>query len=69
MQNVKNKRKQNPNKTKQQAHRYREKEVDWGLGKMGEGDQKVQTSSYKIKKISNGDVMYSMMTNNTLLHI
>ena len=39
-----------------------------GVGKTGEGGQKVQTSSYKI---SPGDVMYSMVTivNNTVLHI
>ena len=30
--------------------------VGWGVGEMGEGGQKVQTSSYKI---SHGDVMYS----------
>ena len=36
------------------------------VGKMGEGGQKVQTSSYKI---SPGDVMYSMVTivSNTIL--
>ena len=38
------------------------------VGKMGEGGQKVQTSSYKI---SHGDVRYSMVAavNNTVLHI
>ena len=37
----------------------------WGLGKMGEGRQKVQTCSYKIK--SRESVMYTMATivNNT----
>ena len=39
----------------------------WGMGKMADGDQKVQTSSYKI---SYEDVMYSMLTIvNNVLHI
>lgn len=38
-----------------------------GVDKMGEEDQKVQISSYKI---SHGDVKYSMMIIvNTILHI
>ena len=38
-----------------------------GVGEMGEGGQRVQTSSYKC----HGDVMYSMVTivNNTVLYI
>ena len=40
--------------TKNQAHKYREQIGGWGgvavVGKMGEGGQKVQTSSYKINK-------------------
>ena len=41
------------------------------MGKMGEGDQKVQTSSYKVSPISHGNVMYSIaaIINNTVLHI
>ena len=40
-----------------------------GVGKMGEGSQKVQTSSYKVNK--SWDVIYSMVTivNNTVLYI
>lgn len=39
-----------------------------GVGKIGEGGQKVQSSNYKI---SPGDVMYSMVTlvNNNVLYI
>ena len=42
--------------------------VSRGGGQMGKGDQKVQTSSYKI---SDPDVMYSMETtvNYIVLHI
>lgn len=38
-----------------------------GMWKMGEWDQKAQTSSYKV---SHRDIMYSMVTavNNTVLH-
>ena len=57
-----------------QVHRYREQIGGcqrWTFGRggeMGKGDQKVQTSSYKI---SHEDAMYSMVTivNNTVLHI
>ena len=42
----------------------------WGLGmgRMGEGGQKIQSSSYKI---SHGEIMYNVVTivNNTVLHI
>ena len=39
-----------------------------GVGKMGKGSQKLQSSIYKI---SHEEVMYSMVTivNNTILHI
>ena len=33
-----------------------------GVGKMGEGGQKKQTSSYKILYINAGDVIYDMVT-------
>ena len=41
----------------------------WEVAKTSEGDRKVQTSTYK--KISLGDVMYSLVTvvNNTVLYI
>ena len=58
-------------KNKNQAHRYRD-QIDgcqrWGsgVGKIGEGGQKVQAFSYKI---SHGDGKYSMVTIvNTILH-
>lgn len=34
----------------------------WGVGKMGEGGQKKQTSSYKILYINARDVIYDMVT-------
>ena len=39
-----------------------------GIGKMGEGAPKIQTSSSKIKRP--GDIMYSIVTvvNNTVLY-
>ena len=41
----------------------------WGVGEMGEGGQKVQTSSYRINKSWN--VMCSVVTvvNNTVLYV
>lgn len=40
----------------------------WRVGKMGEGGQKVQTSSYKV---NSGDVMYNMViiVNSTELYM
>ena len=42
--------------------------LSWTLSEIGKGDQKVQTSRYKI---SPGDVTYSMMTtvDNNVLYI
>ena len=37
-------------------------EVGGGVGEVGEGHQKVQTSRYKINVTCHGDVMYSMVT-------
>ena len=41
----------------------------WGGGKMGEGSQKVQTSSYETNK--SWDIMNSIVTivHNSILHI
>lgn len=43
-----------------------QREGDWGLGKMGEGGQKLHVSSYKINKP--GDAVYGIMgiVNNTI---
>ena len=40
--------------------------AELGGGKIGDGGQKVQTSSYKINP---GDVMYSMVYNKVLLTV
>ena len=55
------------NKNKK-PHRYMWLLPQAGEGKLGEGGQKVQTSSYKISK--SWDVIYSMLTtaNNALLY-
>lgn len=44
-------------------------EGDWKVGKMGEGDQEIETSSHKINKAC--DVTYSMLAivNNILVQI
>ena len=43
----------------------------WGVSEMGEGSQKVQTSSYKINKSWRRNITYSLGTivNNTVLYI
>ena len=42
-----------------------------GIAEIGEGNQKIYTSYYIKKKMSDGDVIYSMVTvvNNTVLYI
>lgn len=44
-------------------------EGEWGSGKMGEKDQEIQTSRYKINKSEYA--MYRMVTvvNNVMLHV
>ena len=52
--NLKNKANQQQPKTKLTGTENRTvvatAEEEWGLGKIGEGDQEVQTSNYKISK-------------------
>ena len=40
-----------------------------GVGKMGEGNQKVQTSSYKLNKSEGCNESTATIVNNTVLHI
>ena len=44
---------------------------EFGVGELDEGNQKIYTSYYIKKKMSDGDVIYSMVTvvNNTVLYI
>ena len=42
---------------------------EWGMGEMGEGGQKVQTSSYKINKYWGCYVLQCDIVDNTVLYI